>query len=115
MPRDLPEERQVAVWKFLSFATSTEQAALMSGLTGYVPVRESARITLLTGKFYRIEPEFSVAVDQLRFAREYPSDPRWSSGWGIFGDAVTSVLRDDAPVLETLTAAEQRMNELLQP
>jgi len=114
MARDLPTDRQAAVWVFLSFVTSTEHAAEMSERTGYVPVRESSRILLTTGQFYLTQPEYSVAVEQLQFAREFPSDPRWGSGWGIFGGAMTSILQDDAPVLETLTTAERTMNELLQ-
>lgn len=113
IPAGIPAERQAAAWKFLTWFINTTQAAEWSRATGYIPVRESACTLLRTEGFYREFPAFETAIKQMKFAREAPLLPQWPAAWGIIGDAMTSVVRDDAAALETLKTAEKQVDALL--
>jgi hypothetical protein len=60
-------------------------------------------------------PAFETAVEQLKFAREAPQKPQWSAAYSVIGEAMTSIVGNDAPALETLQAAEIKVDALLGP
>ena len=61
-------EKQEAGFKFIAFATSTEQTAIWSQSTGYMPVRKSA-IEGPMQAFYATRPNFLTTVNQLPYTR----------------------------------------------
>jgi sn-glycerol 3-phosphate transport system substrate-binding protein len=60
-----PEEKRVAAFEYVSFATSPEQTAIWSQNTGYMPVRKSAIDGAAMNQFYKDHPNFTTAVKQL--------------------------------------------------
>ncbi|MHB1653341.1 MAG: ABC transporter substrate-binding protein [Desulfitobacteriaceae bacterium] len=67
------KERQDAAWKFVKFLTSTEQAVYFAQKTGYLPIRESAEKSPELQAYYKENPNFTVAIKQLEYAKEVPS------------------------------------------
>jgi sn-glycerol 3-phosphate transport system substrate-binding protein len=61
-------EKQEAAFKYIAFATSTEQTAIWSQNTGYMPVRKSA-IEGPMQPFYATRPNFLTTVNQLPYTR----------------------------------------------
>ncbi len=115
IPAAISAERKAAAWTFLTWFINTQQAAQWSRGTGYIPVRESARTLLQTDGFYDTHPQFKVAIEQMKYAREAPQLPRWGAVWKIIGDKMTSVVCDDAPALAALEGAEREAAKLLNP
>ena len=113
IPAGIPLERQAAAWKFLTWFTSTKQTADFSRATGYIPLRKSARTLLRKEGFYEKHPEFETAILQMEYAREAPNLKHWSASWKVIEEAMTLVVRDDAPAFETLKAAEVKTGTLL--
>jgi sn-glycerol 3-phosphate transport system substrate-binding protein len=105
-------QQKKAAWEFLTWFTNTQQQADWSRATGYVPVRISARALLQTEGFYVQHPEFNTAIEELKFARDSVA---LQKPWTIIGGAMTSILRYDAPALQTLKAAEEECNRILDP
>ena len=64
----IPKERQEAAFKYIQFATSTEQTAIWSQATGYMPVRKSA-ISGPMQAFYQQKPNYQTAGKQLELVR----------------------------------------------
>jgi sn-glycerol 3-phosphate transport system substrate-binding protein len=63
-----PKEKQEAAFKYIAFATSTEQTAIWSQATGYMPVRKSA-INGPMQAFYKEKPNYLTAAKQLELTR----------------------------------------------
>lgn len=106
-------EQKQAAWAFLTWLIATKQAAAWSRGTGYIPVRESARALLEKEGFYREHPSFEIAIKELSFARESPQVPEWGTAWEIIRNAMSAVVRFEAPALETLKVAEGDVDQLL--
>jgi sn-glycerol 3-phosphate transport system substrate-binding protein len=113
IPTGISAEQTAAAWTFLTWLISTQQTADWSRATGYVPVRKSAQALLRTRGFYEDHPAFLTANEEMKFARESPQAAQWTDAWPIIGEAMVAILRDDAPVLETLDGAERRVESLL--
>jgi sn-glycerol 3-phosphate transport system substrate-binding protein len=67
------DEKKLAAMKFISWVTSTEQTALWSQRTGYMPVRTSAVESKPMQDYFKENPNFKTAVEQL--PRAQPQDP----------------------------------------
>lgn len=67
------KEKQEAAWKFIKFMTSKEQAIYYAQKTGYLPIRESAEKSPEMQEYYKANPNFTVALKQLEYAKEVPS------------------------------------------
>lgn len=63
---DREPEQQLAAGMFLKFLTDTENTALFSQTTGYMPVRTSAIEGETMGALYEETPQFRTSVDQLQ-------------------------------------------------
>ncbi|WP_274649637.1 ABC transporter substrate-binding protein [Paenibacillus humicola] len=68
-----PKEKQDAAWKFIKFMTSKEQTIFFSQNTGYLTVRKSAEEAPEMQNYYKQNPNFTVALKQLEYAKEVPS------------------------------------------
>jgi sn-glycerol 3-phosphate transport system substrate-binding protein len=64
-----PKEKQEAAFKFMQFATSTEQTAIWAQATGYMPVRKSAIDGPAMQDFYSKKPNYQTAGKQLALVR----------------------------------------------
>ena len=76
-------EKQLAAALFIAFATSPENTAYYSQNTGYMPVRKSAA-TGPMAEFFKTNPQFKTAVDQLAKTQPQESARVWIPG----GDAI---------------------------
>ncbi|ACL25078.1 ABC transporter substrate-binding protein [Chloroflexus aggregans] len=60
-----PAEKQLAAMKYIAFATNPTSAGVWSRSTGYMPVRISTKQTPEMIEFFKQNPNFKTAVDQL--------------------------------------------------
>lgn len=67
-----PDERKQAAFEFIKFAAQPDKAAFWSTNTGYMPVVKEARDSQEMQNYFRENPNFRVAVDQL--AKTRPQD-----------------------------------------
>ncbi|MBA4493833.1 ABC transporter substrate-binding protein [Paenactinomyces guangxiensis] len=72
-----PKEEKEAAWKFIKWMTETEQTIQFSQKTGYMPVRQSAIDSEEMKAYYKENPNFKVAVDQLQYAQPRPVSPAY--------------------------------------
>jgi len=61
----LPQEKQQAAAKWIAYATSPETTTFWSKTTGYMPVRKSAVQSAEMQAYFKEQPTFKTAVDQL--------------------------------------------------
>ena len=64
-----PDERKRAAFEFIKFAARPENVAFWSTTTGYLPVTKSAQESPEMQRYFKKNPEFRVAVDQLSKTR----------------------------------------------
>jgi sn-glycerol 3-phosphate transport system substrate-binding protein len=67
-----PDERKQAAFEFIKFAGQPDKAAFWSTNTGYMPVVKEARDSQEMQSYFKENPNFRVAVDQL--AKTQPQD-----------------------------------------
>ena len=60
-----PDDRKQAAFEFIKFAARPENVAFWSTTTGYMPVTKSAQESSEMQSYFRKDPNFKVAVDQL--------------------------------------------------
>lgn len=113
MARSSPEQ-QAAAWKYIKFLTSTNGTTRWSLRTYYMPVRRSARDSTLMRVYLRDNPEHKAGLDSLEFARTEPSMAEWQEIRDIISDAVEQAVLGKASPQQTLDAAAQKANRLLQ-
>ena len=76
-------EKQLAAAMFIAFVTSPDNTSYYSQNTGYMPVRKSAA-TGAMAEFFKTNPQFKTAVDQLPKTQSQESARVWIPG----GDAI---------------------------
>lgn len=114
MLKDAPAPQKEAGWAFIKWMTDPAQTISLSKATGYMPIRNSAINSAEMQQFYKDNPNYRVALDQLRTAQKFPFSPAL---FEIQREVIQPNL--EAPVLglktvsETLAAAEAKANELL--
>jgi len=114
MLRDAPAPQKEAGWAFIKWMTDPAQTISLSKATGYMPIRTSAINSAEMQAFYKDNPNYKVALDQLRTAQKFPFSPAL---FEIQREVIQPNL--EAPVLglktvaETMAAAEAKANELL--
>lgn len=62
-----------AAWTFIQFMTAKEQTIYFSQQTGYMPIRQSAIESEEMKAFYKQNPLFQVAVNELAYVRGFPA------------------------------------------
>lgn len=70
-----PEREKEAAWSFLRWMLEPEQVIEWSVSTGYLPTTRAAVRRLEKEGFYRSNPNYRVALDQLAVARPWPWSP----------------------------------------
>jgi sn-glycerol 3-phosphate transport system substrate-binding protein len=66
-------EKQAAAWKFIKYMTNAQSNIYFVQQTGYMPLSVSASTSPVMKDFYVKNPEFTVAVNQLRYVRPQAS------------------------------------------
>ncbi|CAB3749450.1 ABC transporter substrate-binding protein [Paraburkholderia humisilvae] len=91
--------KQQAAWRFLTFATSADEAADVATRTGYFPPNDKAAVLLKD--FYTAHPNYAVAVGQRSYA----------AGWYAFpgpnGLKVIDVIKDKLESVASGKRAEE--------
>jgi sn-glycerol 3-phosphate transport system substrate-binding protein len=112
--RDAPPAQKEAGWAFIKWMTEPAQTISLSKATGYMPIRTSAVNSPEMQAFYRQNPNYKTAIDQLKTAQRFPYTP-----------ALIEIQREviqpnlEAAVLgiktatEIMQAAEAKANEIL--
>lgn len=114
MVNGITEEQAYAAWEFMKFVTSKEQTIKSSIATGYLPARISAKDDTVMQDFYKEQPLFRVAVDQLETAIPRPMAENFPKVNSLLLDALTECLIDpSADAQAIMDAAVEESNVLL--
>jgi sn-glycerol 3-phosphate transport system substrate-binding protein len=114
MMKDAPAPQKEAGWAFMKWMTEPAQTISLAKATGYMPIRTSAINSAEMQGFYKENPNYKVALDQLRHAQKFPFSPAL---FEVYREAVQPNL--EAPVVgtkslaEAMAAAEAKANEIL--
>jgi sn-glycerol 3-phosphate transport system substrate-binding protein len=114
MLKDAPAPQKEAGWAFIKWMTDPTQTISLSKATGYMPIRLSAINSPEMQAFYKENPNYKVALDQLKFAQKFPFSPAL---FEVYREAVQPNL--EAPVVgtksvaEAMAAAEAKANEII--
>ncbi|MGH7331150.1 MAG: ABC transporter substrate-binding protein [Candidatus Rokuibacteriota bacterium] len=114
MLKDAPAPQKEAGWAFIKWMTDPAQTISLSKATGYMPIRLSAINGPEMQAFYKENPNYKVALDQLKFAQKFPFSPAL---FEVYREAVQPNL--EAPVVgtksvaEAMAAAETKANEII--
>ena len=114
MLKDAPAPQKEAGWAFIKWMTDPAQTISLSKATGYMPIRLSAINSPEMQSFYKENPNYKVALDQLKFAQKFPFS---SALFEVYREAVQPNL--EAPVVGTksvadaMAAAEGKANEII--
>src|SRR5262249_48143350 len=119
------DEKKLAAMKFIAFATSPETTTFWSQQTGYMPVRVSAVQSKAMEDYFKDNPNFKTAVDQLPkaqaqdAARVFIPNGDQIIGKGIeeiiinkkdakeaFPPVTTTLEKEAKPILDHLSKAE---------
>ena len=112
--RDASPAQKEAGWAFIKWMTEPAQTISLSKATGYMPIRTSAVNSPEMQAFYKQNPNYKTAIDQLRTAQRFPYTP-----------ALIEIQREviqpnlEAAVLgiktaaEVMQTAEAKANEIL--
>ena len=114
MLKDATPAQKEAGWAFIKWMAEPAQAIYWSQNTGYICVSESAIASPEMQKFYKDNPNYRVAYEQLKYAQKMPFLP-----------ALIRIQREviqpnlEAPVIgmstveQTMAAAEKQANDIL--
>lgn len=111
-----PPEQQEAAFKYIAFATSPEITTFWSQNTGYMPVRKSAISGAEMQEYYKTNPNFQTAVQQLETTQ--PQDPARVAipgGDRIIGDGLERITVNQAEVQSTFEDIQSQLEEEAQP
>ena len=73
--KDAPQPQKEAGWAFIKWMTEPAQTISLSKATGYMPIRTSAVNSPEMQDFYKQNPNYRTAIDQLRTAQRFPFSP----------------------------------------
>ena len=107
-----PQEKQAAAFDYVAYATGVQGAIFWSQNTGYMPVRKSATNDPKQQDFFKQNPNFKVAVDQLALTK--PQD--WArvgipNGDQIIGDGILRFVVKNDPVDQALKDTAARLEK----
>jgi sn-glycerol 3-phosphate transport system substrate-binding protein len=114
MLKDAPAQQKEAGWAFIKWMSEPAQAIHWSQNTGYICVNEAAVASPEMQKFYKENPNYRVAYEQLKYAQKMPFLPALIR---IQREAIQPNL--EAPVIgmstveQTMAASEKQANDIL--
>lgn len=86
------EKKLSAAWDFVTFATSPEVQSKWSQLTGYIPVNVKTEELSEMKEFYKNNPQFKTALDQLKASDPLAQEPFDLVNWEI-NDIITDAMQ----------------------
>lgn len=110
----ISEERVQAAWKFIKFATSTENAAQWALDTGYVATRESCYETDLLKNYYEELPQALTAYEQIEISKPELTTYNAAEIWRVLNDNIQSAVVGDATAAEALANAQAEADAILE-
>ena len=106
---DSEPEEQLAAAMFIGFMTNTENTAMFSEATGYMPVQQDADMSAV----YEETPQFEVAVQQLERARSQDNARVFLPGGDLeLSQTLQSILTNDVDVAEEMESVQSSLEEL---
>lgn len=108
-----PKEKQDAAWKFIKFLTDTQQTIQFSQHTGYMPIRKSAVEAPEMMEFYKKNPFFKTAVDQLPYGKGIPVVPNFEKIEAAIQKALEKTYAENVPAGESMKEAANQIRALL--
>jgi sn-glycerol 3-phosphate transport system substrate-binding protein len=107
-----PQNKQAADFDYVAYATGVQGTIFWSQNTGYMPVRKSATDDPKQQDFFKQNPDFKVAVDQLALTK--PQD--WArvgipNGDQIIGDGILRFVVKSDPVDQALKDTAARLEK----
>jgi sn-glycerol 3-phosphate transport system substrate-binding protein len=103
-----------AAWEFLKFMTSNDSTIYQHKFLGYLPVRTSALESPGLQAFYKDNPQYKIASDQLKFAKPRPMESAYPEIMKIIKDALNkSILDAKVTPQDALNEAAEKANKLL--
>ena len=107
------QERQDACAELFRFLADPENSAFWHANTGYLPIVKASHETATVQDLVASNPNFGVALDQLRNAQT-ADEPTWyQSGTTEISTAMAKVYGDNADVDPTLTELQGALEEVI--
>lgn len=72
-----PANQQQAAWKFVSWVTEPDQVVYFSQNTGYLVTRTSLINSDKMQSYYKQNPNYKTALEQLQYVHPTPQNPGW--------------------------------------
>ncbi|MDC7126837.1 MAG: ABC transporter substrate-binding protein, partial [Spirochaetales bacterium] len=107
------KNHQEAAYQFIKWMTETEQCAVSSKGTGYLPARTSTIKSSSMLEYYKEHPNYTAGVKELEYSSGRPMNPGYPEACKALTDAVEAILISGEPVETTLKTAEIKINSLL--
>jgi len=105
-----PSDRKQAAFEFIKFLAQPENVVFWSQQSGYMPVTESARESSQMQEYFKQNPQFKVAVDQL--PKTQPQDTARlfiPNGDQTIGEALEKIFVRNTPAEQAFKDAAQRL------
>jgi sn-glycerol 3-phosphate transport system substrate-binding protein len=109
-----PKEKQDAAWKFIKFLTAKEQTIYFSQHTGYMPIRKSAVKSSEMQEFYKQNPFFKTAVEELTYGKGVPVVPGFEKIEDEIKKALEKTYAQNVPAQDSMSEAAKNIRLLLQ-
>ncbi|RME10097.1 MAG: ABC transporter substrate-binding protein [Ardenticatenia bacterium] len=110
IPKSTPE-KELAAWLFIKYYTSPEVQAKWAMASNYFPVRKSAAEALQD--YFEQNPAYKTAFELLPYGKFEPPTPGYDFVRDLIEEKMAAIA-EGAPVAETLAAANEEANQILQ-
>lgn len=103
------QERQEAAWRFIQWLMEPEQQAKWATTTGYLPVNRYTLEVPLYMEYLDNNPGILPWIDELPYARNFPTTPVYGQLLGMFEGALQRVAQGEAAhvVMESMQQVAQ--------
>jgi sn-glycerol 3-phosphate transport system substrate-binding protein len=114
MLKEAPAPQKEAGWAFIKWMTDPAQTISLSKATGYMPIRTSAINSAEMQAFYRENPNYKVALDQLQNAQKFPfSQGLFEIQREVIQPNLEGAVLNVRSAADTMATAEAKANEIL--
>ncbi|TBL75130.1 ABC transporter substrate-binding protein [Paenibacillus thalictri] len=108
------EKEKEAAWEFIKWMTSKENTIYQHKYVGYLPNRLSALQSDELQSYYKENPQYKVASDQLKYAVARPDATAYPEVAKVMQDAITKAIIDpNVKPQDAMNEAAEKANKLL--
>ncbi len=111
--KDTTKAKQEAAWKFIKFATETENVVEWSINTGYIPTRKDAFETDLMKAYYEEMPQAKIPAHQLIHAKPELATYDLEKIWEVLNNTIHLILNEELSPEAALSRAQEAADEIL--